>query len=578
MLAVLHRMAPRIPLALLLAACAAVSAGVHGQRTPPGREPAGRPRLCWGTYDTVISGGVVVTGDGTDAAPTDVAIAGDRIACIGHVETPGAAEVISAAGLHVTPGFIDVHTHADGDIGTHPLAANFLAQGVTTVVGGNCGGHAFPLAQLFEKVSRQGAGVNVAALAGHNTIRRLVMGYQVSPVGSQLDEMKALVEQEMLSGAIGLSTGLAYRPGPFATTEEVIALATVAARYGGIYATHMRDEGSNVRDSVLEAIRIGETNGMRVQISHIKLITQDTWGRPYLIRDPVEAAIRRGVRVTTDQHPYTATSTSLLSMIPPWAWGDGFDDFLRVIDDADQRAELVRLYSAYFPFAFDRFMVATCPSRRECEGLTLRGILDARHQTATAESGAELLIELQATGWAQGIFFVMRDEDVEALMPQPYNMIISDGSAVTPEDGGFPHPRNFGTFPRVLRRFVVERRLLTLEQAIHKMTALPARTFGFEDRGVLRRGAYADLVLFDLATVRDTATYTDPYRAPIGIRHVIVNGRVAVRDGVVTGVRAGRVIRGPAAGRMPDRTSSGKEESGTNQRAALLHRIYSENQ
>ena len=275
------------------------------------------------------------------------------------------------------------------------------------------------------------------------------------------------------------------------------------------------------------------------------MISEDTWGRTHLIREPVEAAIRRGVQVTTDQHPYTATSTSLLSLIPQWAWGSGFQSFLAFIARTDQRAELVRYYSGFFPFAFDRFLVATCPSHRELEGLTLRTILDARRQAATPENGAALLIELQATGSAQGVFYVIRDEDIEAFAPLPYNMIASDSAAVAPEDGGLPHPRNFGTFPRVLRRFVVDRPVLALEEAIRKMTSLPARTFGLAGRGVLKPGVFADVVVFDLETVRDTATYLNPFQTPVGIRYVLVNGRVAVRDGVVTGVRAGHVLRGP---------------------------------
>jgi N-acyl-D-amino-acid deacylase len=539
----------RALLTLVLLLAPIMPPGIHGRAALVATAPAQLTLPCTGSYDLVIRNGMVVTGDESATIITDVAVVGERIACVGRVTEPGAAETIDATGLCVVPGFVDVHSHADGDIIDHPLAANLLAQGITTVVGGNCGGHFYPMAELLSTVARLLPGVNFASLAGHNTIRRRVMGYQESPAGSQLEEMKALVEQEMKSGAIGLSTGLAYRPGNLSRTDEVIALAEVAARSGGIYATHTRDEGSGVRNSILEAIRIAETHGMRLQISHIKLITEDTWGRLWLIRQPIEAAIERGVRVTTDQHPYTATSTSLLSLIPTWAWGAGFDAFLSFIARPDQHAMLVRYYASFFPFAFDRFMVATCPSKQETEGLTLRAILDARRQAATAENGAELIIELQATGWAQGVFFVIQEDDVDALVTLPYNMIASDSSSVTPEDGGLPHPRNFGTFPRALQRFVVERRVLTLEDAVRKMTSLPARTFGLAGRGTLQIGAFADLVVLDLGSIRDNATYVDPYRAPTGIRAVVVNGYVALRDGALTGARAGQVLYGP--GRKP---------------------------
>jgi N-acyl-D-amino-acid deacylase len=552
-------MGRRLLVVLLFAVSTAVPCFVQEARGRSPRTPERdrRVRTCTGSYDTVVSGGLVLTGDGADAVRADLAITGDRVACVGRVDAPGAAALIDATGLHVAPGFVDVHSHADNAIVAHPEAANLLAQGITTVVGGNCGGHELPLAELFEQVARQGTGVNLASLAGHNSIRYRVMGYQASPVGSQLDQMKALVEQEMRSGAVGLSTGLEYRPGNLSTTEELVALAAVAARFGGIYATHMRNEGSGVRDAVLEAIRIAETNRMRLQISHVKLTREDTWGRPYLIRDPIEAAIQRGVQVTTDQHPYTASSTSLLSLVPTWAWGSGFQSFLAFIDQADQRAELIRYYSGFFPYAFERFMVATCPSHRDLEGLTLRAILEARRQAVTAENGAALLIELQATGSAQGVYYMMRDEDIEALAPLPYNMIASDSTVVTPEDGGLPHPRNYGTFPRALRRYVVDKPVLKLEEAIRRMTSLPAQTFGLDGRGVLRPGSFADLVVFELASVRDLATYLDPFQAPAGIRHVLVNGRVAVRDGVVTRVRAGRILRGPGwQGSKPANPSS----------------------
>jgi len=490
---------------------------------------------------------LIVAGDGSPVFRASIGIIGDRIVTIGEVDRAGAYQVIECAGLHAAPGFVDIHDHTDVDILAAPEADNMLRQGVTTVVGGNCGSQSYPLAELFRGIEAQGVALNFAALAGHGTLRFLVMGERQTPTEADLVAMEALVEQEMASGAMGLSTGLFYRPGAYAGTAEVVRLAAVAARHGGLYASHVRDESLGLRDAIAEAITIGETNRMPVQISHIKLGGGAVWGQPWLITDQVEAARARGVDVTTDQHPYTASTTNFRSLVPAWAW-QGSHQAFRTYLQSPGNYRTLRSYNlqSFFPFGLDGFLVrsfATSPDYGG--GKTFRTILSEKGLEPTSEHGAELLIEIQSGGPAQGFILGMQEADVRAFLPLPYNMISSDASLWRDEWDGIPHPRDFGTFPRVLGRYVRELGLLTLPDAVRKMTDLPARRLGLDDRGRIAPGAYADIVLFDAASVRDTADLAEPRRHPEGIVHVIVNGEVALRDGLPTGARNGRVLRGP---------------------------------
>jgi N-acyl-D-amino-acid deacylase len=503
-----------------------------------------------GQFDLVIRNGKILAGDGNPWFVADVGIRGDRIEKIGRIPSGQGKQEIDASGLFVVPGFIDIHTHADRRIDDIPTADNYLLQGVTTVVGGNCGGHDFPLAELFARLEKSGIAINFCSLIGHNTIRRQVMGLKMAdPAPEEMKKMKELLDQEFRAGGIGFSTGLAYMPGTYAKTEELIELASVAAKYDGLYASHIRNQGTRITEAIEEAIRIGEANGIRVQISHIKLANDRVWGELERITRPVEEARKRGVEVFLDQYPYTATSSGFGSSIPSWALEGGHDAFVKRLEDPDTYRKIRegvirrRLVSSKGINKLKTIYIARYRANPEYEGKNLEEILRMRGQKPTVENAADLIIEIQKNGGAQGVFFQMDEADVEALMRLDYNMIASDGGIIRFGDG-VPHPRSYGTFPRVISRYVREKGVLTLPDAIRKMTSLPAQMLRLNRRGLIAEGYYADVVIFDFANIRDTATYSKPHQYPEGIRYVIVNGKIAAKDGKPTGVLAGRVLYG----------------------------------
>lgn len=497
------------------------------------------------TYDIAILNGLVLIGDGSSAFQADIGMRGEKIVKIGEIAREEAAEIIDAQGLCVSPGFIDVHTHIDRNIEDIPTAINYILQGVTTVLGGNCGSYRYPLDELFRKLETQGIDINFCSLVGHNSVRWQVMGYRRTPGREEMEQMKAIIEQEMRNGAIGFSTGLVYRPGRYSTTEEVIELAGVAAKYGGLYASHTRNGGVSVNDGVKEAILIGETNNMRIQISHIKLAHPYVWGYTELISKPIDEARERGIRVTTDQYPYNASAASLYSWIPPWAFGEGWDDFLRFLESPENYQNLRSYYEPMLSYGLERIYITYYDVDPSYQGKNFKEILIMKGMEPTAGNAAELLIEMQRSGSVRGIFFSMEEKDVEDLMRLDYTMIASDGSLLNLGDEGLPHPRNYGTFPRIISRYVKEKGILTLGEAIRKMTLLPAQSLELRDRGVIKEGMYADLVIFDLKTIKDTSSFSDPHHYPEGIRYVIVNGEIAAYNGTLTGALAGKIIYGP---------------------------------
>ena len=506
-------------------------------------------------YDIVIRSGQVLDGTGNPWLVADVAIAGGRVTAMGALGAVEAATVIDGTGLVVAPGFIDVHTHTDREIAEQPAVANYLLQGVTTVVGGNCGGSRLPLAELFAKLEATGIALNFASFVGHNTVRRQVMGNEDRPPSAEeLEKMQALVRQEMAAGALGLSTGLAYLPGRFSTTEEIIALARATRPYRAVYATHMRNQGEHIRSSVEEAVRIGREAGVVVQISHIKLADELVWGKPQLVFEPVEAARAAGLEVYLDQYPYTATSSGLLSSFPGWAVAGGQEALKERLKDPEQytriRAAIIenRFTSERGIFRPAMILIATDRNHPEYQGKSLEQILRLLGREPTVENAADLFIQLQVEDDPQGVFFQMDEADVTTLMRHPLTMIASDGAVQVPGKGS-PHPRSYGTFPRVLGRYVREQRVLELPDAVRRMTSLPAQAMGFLDRGVLRPGMAADVVVFDPAKITDTATFEQPHQYPAGVAWVIVNGRVAVRDGTIVDRTAGQVLYGPGAPR-----------------------------
>jgi N-acyl-D-amino-acid deacylase len=502
-------------------------------------------------YDLIITEGKIINGEGNPWFRADVAIKGDKIVAIGHLDETLARKVINARGLIVAPGFIDVHTHCDRGIAQIPTADNYLLQGVTTVVGGNCGGHPFPLAELFKKLEKTGISLNFACLIGHNTIRRQVMGYKMeAPTPEEMTEMKRLIENEMKAGAVGFSTGLAYLPGIYSTTEEIVELASAIAPYGGIYASHIRDQGDKITEAIEEAIAIGERNGLPVLISHVKLAKDSVWGELERITRPVEEARRRGVEVFLDQYPYTATSSGFTSSFPSWAFEGGREKFVERLQDPEQYRKIKdfiiarRLTSARGIDKLETIYIAYCEKFREYEGKNLKQILQEKRIKPTVEAAADLIIEIEKNGGAQGVFFQMDEKDVAALMRLPYLMHASDGG-IQQMGRGVPHPRNYGTFPRVIARYVREKHILRLEEAIRKMTSLPAQMYRLSGRGLIAVGMYADLTIFDPARFKDKATFDQPHQYSEGLEYVIVNGTVVVEHNRHTGQKPGRILYGP---------------------------------
>ncbi len=504
-------------------------------------------------WDLVITNGQIIDGTGNPPYKADLGIKDDMIVEIGTLEMKRSRRIIDADGLYVTPGFIDVHTHVDRMIASQPVVMNYLLQGVTTVVGGNCGGSRYPLQELFNQLENEGTAVNFASLIGHNTTRRQIMGNEDrSPTAEELSRMQDLVKEEMLAGAIGFSTGLAYVPGRYSTTEEIIELVKTIQPFNGVYATHMRNQGKQIKESVEEAIRIGREAGVRVEIAHIKLATEDVWGRYHLITDPIEEAHRQGMEVYLDQYPYTATSSGFTSSFPGWAVAGGHEAFIERLNDPENyqkiKAAIIekRLTSERRINRLQSIYVAKDTNHPEYEGKNLAEIMELLGRERTISNAADLIIEMQREDRPRGIFFQMDEKDVETLMQEPYSMIGSDGKVEIP-GVEVPHPRAYGTFPRVLGKYVRDSGILSLPDAIRKMTSLPAQAMRFNERGILKTGKRADIVIFSFDEIQDMATFDEPHQYPKGIHWVIVNGQVAAEQGEWTGALPGRVLYGLGA-------------------------------
>jgi N-acyl-D-amino-acid deacylase len=523
------RLVGTLPLVLGLAACAR-----------PSREAP---------FDLLITGGAIVDGTGVPGAPGDVAVRGDRIVRVSRrpLVRGMARRVIDATGKVVAPGFIDMHAHLEPLLHL-PGAENLARQGVTTALGGPDGGGPLPLAAYLDSAEAARLGINVAFLVGHNTVRRAVMGLaNRAPRAAELEQMRELVAGAMGQGAWGLSTGLIYLPGTFASTDEIVALARVAADSGGIYTSHLRDEGMGLVAAVAEALEIGRRARIPVVLTHHKAVGKATWGVSARTLAMVDSARAAGTDVMMDQYPYTATSTGIAVLVPQWALADGDSAFARRVGDAVLRDSIVR--GIAFNILNDRgggdlgrIQLARVEWSPDLEGKTLADWSRLRGLPPTPEHGASLVIEALQRGGACAIYHVLDEGDVERIMRHPLTMIGSDGRLTRPGEG-HPHPRWYGTFPRVLGPYVRDRRVLSLEQAVHKMTGLSAARLGLHDRGRLVEGAYADLVVFDPVTVRDRATFEDPHQYPEGIDYVFVNGVAVVDGGRFTRARPGRALR-----------------------------------
>ena len=503
-------------------------------------------------FDLLITNARIVDGTGGAWYRGAVGISGDSIVHVGWLAHAQAKTTIDAGGQVVAPGFIDIHTHARRGIFEVSTAENYVRQGVTTLIEGPDGGSPVPLGPFLAKLEALQKSVNVASFIGQGSIRSEVIGNGDRPAtAEEISKMQALVEQGMRDGAFGLSTGLFYVPGSFTPTEEVIELAKVAGRYGGIHISHQREESVKLLDSVRETIAIGEQGGLPTQITHQKVIGKANWGRSADTLRLIDEARARGVDVTSDQYPYTASSTSVASaLLPAWALEGGRPQQLARLKDPATRAKIraetaLTIRDARGGGDPKNVQFASCGFDPSLAGKTLADLTKQRGLEPTIDNAADVTLWLVEQGGCQGIFHAMSDEDVERIMKHPTTMIGSDGEVPTFGRAN-PHPRSYGTFVRVLGLYVREKKALTLEDAIRKMSGFPAARLGLTDRGLVRPGMKADLVIFDPARVRDTATFQKPHSYAEGVSQVIVNGEIIFQSGAMTAARPGRVLYGRA--------------------------------
>ncbi|HLG94860.1 MAG TPA: D-aminoacylase [Bryobacteraceae bacterium] len=502
-------------------------------------------------FDAIVKNAKVVDGTGAPWFYADIGINGDSIAAIGLLRDATAAVEIDARGLIAAPGFIDVHSHGDRGIFATPTAENYLREGVTTFIGGPDGSSEVPLRPFLKRVAAAKPAINFGSMVGQGSIRAKVMGtVNRKATPQEIEQQKELARQAMLDGAFGLSTGLFYVPGNFTPTEEVIEIAKVAGAMGGYHSSHMREEASHVLDSVRETIRIGEEGHLPTQITHHKIIGKENWGKSVETLKLVEAARARGVDVTLDQYPYTASSTSLNSLFPRWSLEGGRSAVLERLNAPDQRARIKA--GIVEAIQHDRgagdpknVVISNCPFDASLAGKNLAQITQVRGVDASIENAAETAILLEQKGNCGAIYHAISEEDVVRIMRYPFTMIASDGDI--PVFGqAAPHPRSYGTFARVLGAYVREQHVLTLEEGVRRMSSLPAQRLKVWDRGILRPGFKADIVVFDPATIADKATFENPHQYSAGVQDAIVNGKLVLRDGKLTGERAGRILYGPA--------------------------------
>src|SRR5258705_5774101 len=497
-------------------------------------------------YDLLITNARVVDGTGNPWFRADVAVKNGKIARIGRIPATEATQTIDAHNQILAPGFIDVHTHVES-IYSLPAAENFIRMGVTSLVTGNCGTSTTNVAEFLERMKEKPIAVNLATLIAHGSVRRKVMGQgDRAPTPEESKQMEALVEQGMKDGAVGLSTGLIYVPGTYAKTDEIVALAKVVAQYGGLYATHMRNEGDKVADAIPASIQIVEQARLPVEISHFKISNKKLWGQSPMTLGLVRDARTRALMVTVDQYAYIASSTSLDSRLPSWLRAGGLEEAKKRLADKQTRDRVVQEMKDSPKRSgfkdFDYAVVASYDPDTSFNGKTIAAITKQVHGKSDVTSQIEQIIAMYETGGAGMIYHGMSEDDVKRIMQEPFTMIASD-SGVRQNDESVPHPRGYGNNARVLGHYVRELKLISLEDAIRKMTSLPAQTFGFRDRGMIREGFAADMVLFDENPIIDQATFDKPHQFPIGISYVIVNGGLVLANGQMTNSRPGGALR-----------------------------------
>ncbi|MFN7984235.1 MAG: D-aminoacylase [Vicinamibacterales bacterium] len=508
------------------------------------------------TFDVVVRNGRVVDGTGNPWFVADVGIKGDTIVAIAPGLVAGGARVVDASGLVVSPGFIDVHSHSEEgregqDMVGNPAAENNIRQGVTTVFASPDGGGSIRVAEFLGKVGAARPAINVGTFIGHGSVRGAVVGQADRPASAEeLARMKELVRTGMRDGAFGLSTGLFYVPGSYAPLQEVIDLAAVAGEYGGIHQSHMRDETGKVLDSVRDTIAIGEQGHLPTQVTHHKIIGKANWGRSVDTLKLIDDARARGVDATIDQYPYTASSTSIQGgLFPGWVQEGGREKMLeRLRDETSLRRTLTFITSA---IENDRgggdpanVVLAACPFDASLAGKSLAQVLRDRKRPPTPDQAADLAVELVQKGGCSAVYHAISEDDLVRIMKHPATMIASDAAPGVPVFGkDVPHPRAYGTFARVLGVYVREKHVLTLEDAVRKMSGFPAQRMRLTDRGLLRPGMKADVVVFNPSTIIDKATFEKPHQYAEGVSAVIVNGRVTLANGSMTGERSGRALK-----------------------------------
>lgn len=530
-------------------------------------------------FDVVIKNGQVIDGTGNPWFNADIGIENGKIECISRYVDPGRAKrIINADGLTVSPGFIDAHCHDDLYLLKYPSGKGKILQGVTTLINGNCGFTAAPVlsqenkrilrgviailgshhieenqwdwlsfGDYLRKLEELKLGINVATLVGHATVRIAVLGMeQRAPTNDELERMKKLVGESMEEGAYGMSTGLTYTPATYATTEEVIELARVVAKYNGIYASHIRNESNSLLPAIAEAIKIGEESGCPVHIAHFKVSGKKNWGKSSQSVRMLEDATERGIETTCDQYSYTAGSSFLAALLPPAIQAGGPELFCEKLKDIDMRKKVVeelekqqdQWQNQIQDSGWENIVISYSTNHPNYHGKSIMEI-----SAMEGKSPHEIMFDLIVAEAQDTIIiaFIAGEEDIKRIMSGSLTMVGSDG---IPDFGdGKIHPRFYGTFPRVLGKYVREEKVLTLPEAIKKMTSLPAQTFGLQTKGVLRSGLDADIVIFDPRKIIDKATYDDPIQPPEGIHYVIVNGEVALQNGELTGAAAGRVLK-----------------------------------
>jgi N-acyl-D-amino-acid deacylase len=527
----------------------------------------------------LLTGGVVIDGTGGPPVAADIRLREGRIAEIAEpnsLVSGGGEETVDVAGRTILPGFVDIHTHADFSLPTHPSAASMIRQGVTTLVVGNCGFSPFPVGpgdhaeQLRQATAifgrdlnwqwtdlngyaahlgQVGTAVNVAPLVGHGSLRIAVMGYERrDPTHRELADMCRLAEEALAAGAFGMSSGLIYPPGSFAGRDELVSLCRVVASHGGVYSTHMRNEGEQLLVALEEALEIARRSGVRLQLSHHKVLGRRNWGLTEASLQRVDAAIAAGADIALDQYPYPASSTTMLALVPGWAAEGGSDALAARLRDPETRLT-IRTEVLDGPtdgrpkrdFEPDTVMISSVGLAEHA------GIVGRRLDEIAREIGREavdvMLDLLGRDGAVEVVIFAIGDEDIERVMRHPRVAVASDGWTMHPDEGGTPHPRSYGTFARVIQRYVREQSLLSLPEAVRRMTSLPADRLGLRDRGRIAPGAVADVVVLDPDRVTERATFVDPHQFAAGVDEVFVAGTPVVRGGVQTDARPGTVLR-----------------------------------